>query len=52
MIRVVHPGSGSWLFTHFGSGFKKAPVPRSQIGNRNADSRIFSHKKHDWFYFE
>ncbi len=33
MIQNVHPGSGSWFFTHFGSrihpGVKKAPDPGS-----------------------
>ncbi len=29
MIRVVHPGSGSWFFTHPGSRGQKAPDPGS-----------------------
>jgi hypothetical protein len=35
MIRVVHPGSGSWIFTHMDPGYpdpgvKKAPDPGSR----------------------
>jgi hypothetical protein len=36
MIRVVHPGSGSWFFTHPGfriQGVIKAPDPRSRSRN-------------------
>ncbi len=44
MIRVVHPGSGSWLFTHPRTripnpGVKKAPGSRIRI--RNTASDIF-----------
>jgi hypothetical protein len=44
MIRIVHSGSGSWIFTHPGSRGQKGP--RSRVRIRNTAARGAAHHKY------